>query len=71
MSTYIVICLDDEGRYVHPSRRHFEARVGAEHYAATMSPTRNPIVVEIPNAEPDPYGRNHIELAHDAAGTQY
>lgn len=41
---------------------HEEAR------AAQLAKLRVEIVELTP---PDPYGRNHTELAHDAAGTQY
>lgn len=48
-SLYIVICKDDKGRYTQPTRKTFNTKDQAEHYAKGIALSRKAIVVEIPN----------------------
>lgn len=41
---FIVICKDDTGRYVQPTRRAF-TKEEAEHYVLTLNPGRKPMIV--------------------------
>ena len=50
---FIYICKTDtghpdHGKYVQPSRRVYPTRAEAQHRADAVSPSRKPIVVELP-----------------------
>lgn len=47
MRSLIVICLDDDRRYIQPSRRRFETEGDAQDYADSLAESRNPIVVAV------------------------
>jgi hypothetical protein len=52
---YIVICLDDEGRYVQGTRCRMSKRQ-ADKRAEGIAPSRRPVVVEVPAVALDEEG---------------
>ena len=44
---FIVICKDDNGKYVQIKSAGFETRMAAEHYALGVAPSRDAIVVDL------------------------
>ena len=55
MNHYIVICLDDDGRYVQGTRKRFTKKE-AEKYAKSVDKDRYPVVVAVPALEADSLG---------------
>ena len=43
---YVVICMDDDKRYIQATRRRFLTLKEAKYYMAVLSKSRNPMVVK-------------------------
>jgi hypothetical protein len=51
MRSLIVICLDDDKKYVQPSRRRFLTEGDAQDYADSLAPGRKALVVAVEACE--------------------